>query len=231
MLRSPSPQAMQASFQAIEPTGRISLNQPCVGIELVARDLGAARDHDGRREVRAARDLARGARRGSSRRRAWPRSRVSCTGFAITPTTGSPASQSAIETPNSGMRWMNSLVPSIGSTIQTRRLREARGIAHASPRRAARPSGRRLAELARDGAVGLEIGRPSPDCPRTSPSSWCRARSARAGSPRPPGPLPRATSSSRSYDMAGEYTRARAGAGRRARLLRAPGRRVRPRAW
>ena len=52
---------------------------------------------------------------------------TSCTGFAITPTTGSPRSHRAIETPNSGMRWRNSLVPSIGSTIQARGLRVRAG--------------------------------------------------------------------------------------------------------
>jgi hypothetical protein len=61
--------------------------------------------------------------RAPSRKQPLPRAAQTatpCAGFAITPTTGSPRSHSAIETPNSGMRCVNSLVPSIGSTIQTR---------------------------------------------------------------------------------------------------------------
>ena len=41
-------------------------------------------------------------------------------GLWMTPTTGSPPSVSAMETPNSGIFRVNSLVPSIGSMIQER---------------------------------------------------------------------------------------------------------------
>jgi hypothetical protein len=43
-------------------------------------------------------------------------------GLWITPTTGSPASTRAMETPNSGIFCVNSLVPSMGSMIQQRLL-------------------------------------------------------------------------------------------------------------
>ena len=45
---------------------------------------------------------------------------TSAAGLKATPTTGTPFSTSPIETQNSGIFFVNSLVPSMGSTIQTR---------------------------------------------------------------------------------------------------------------
>ena len=79
-------------------------------------------------------------------------------GLYVTPSTGTPSSASAIATTNSGMPLMNSLVPSSGSTIHTRR-RESRSALSAVSSESHPYSAEGAAQMLAQGGVGLQVGR------------------------------------------------------------------------